>query len=341
MAGNLYKRGKTYWGRVQVAGHEYRGSLRTSDRAEAKERLRKWLEGVGRAKFYGSDRLTWEAAVVHYVNGDMASIAESTAKRYKVSFRQVGPLLRKYHLDEIGPRQIAELIAARRKAGATNATINRDLTAISRVLAAGLGKGAAEHNAARDYDRSQNRERRDPIELPTSDEIASAARKAPFPGWSEIIRFAAHTGMRQAEILTLEWRSVDLARKAITLFRTKGRRLRVVPLSGPLLDDAADLLANRPQERGEPLVFGKRGQTPLKNFPSRFAAWRAAAKIPFRFHDLRHWFAVTYLQRGGNIYDLQRILGHGSIKTTEIYLDYLTPAERKKAMESAHNSAHS
>lgn len=339
--GNIYKRGKTYWGRVQVAGIEYRGSLRTGDRAEARERLAKWLEGVGRAKFYGSDRMTWEAAVVHYVKGEMTGIAESTAKRYKVSFRQVGPLLRKYHLDEIGPRQISDLITARRKEGASNATINRDLTAISRVMAAGLGKGASDHNAARDYDRSLNRERRDPIELPTGDEIASAARKTPFPGWSDIILFAAHSGMRQAEILTLEWRSVDLERGSITLHRTKGRRLRVIPLTGPLLAEAADLLAGRAREAGQPLVFGKKGQTPLRNFPSRFAAWRAEAKVPFRFHDLRHWFAVTYLQRGGNIYDLQRILGHGSIKTTEIYLDYLTPAERKTAIESAHRSAQS
>lgn len=335
MAGNIYRRGKTFWGRVQIAGNEYRGSLRTSDRAEARKRLQEWLEGVGKTTVSGDNRLSWEAAVVHYVNGDMASVSESTAKRYKVSFRQVGPILRKYHLDQIGPREITALVAERRKAGATNATINRDLTAISRVLAAGLGKGANEHNAARDYDRSLNRERRDPIELPTADEIASAAKKAPFPGWSDIIRFASLTGMRQAEILALDWRNVDLERAAITLHRTKGRRLRVIPLTGPLLDEAADLLADRPREARQPLVFGKRGETPLRNFPSRFAAWRAEAKVPFRFHDLRHWFAVTYLQRGGNIYDLQRIMGHGSVKTTEIYLDYLTPAERKSAQWSA------
>jgi integrase len=28
----------------------------------------------------------------------------------------------------------------------------------------------------------------------------------------------------------------------------------------------------------------------------------------FRFHDLRHWFAVDYLRSGGNIYDLQQVL---------------------------------
>jgi integrase len=39
--------------------------------------------------------------------------------------------------------------------------------------------------------------------------------------------------------------------------------------------------------------------------------------------------AVDYLRDGGSIYDLQQILGHASIKTTEIYLAFLTPAEQR------------
>ncbi len=61
---------------------------------------------------------------------------------------------------------------------------------------------------------------------------------------------------------------------------------------------------------------------------------KRAAKLnpgfkPFRFHDLRHWFAVDYLRRGGNIYALQKILGHTSLTTTEIYLDHLSPEEQE------------
>ena len=51
----------------------------------------------------------------------------------------------------------------------------------------------------------------------------------------------------------------------------------------------------------------------------------------FRFHDLRHLFAVRYLQSGGSIYILQGIMGHGSVKTTEIYLAYLTPDQQQSA----------
>ncbi|MEE9141003.1 MAG: site-specific integrase [Alphaproteobacteria bacterium] len=51
----------------------------------------------------------------------------------------------------------------------------------------------------------------------------------------------------------------------------------------------------------------------------------------FFLRDLRHWFAVDYLRRGGSIYDLKGILGHSSIKTTEIYLHFLTAGQQEKA----------
>lgn len=332
MAGNLYRRGKTWWGRITVAGIEYRESLHTRNRAEARKRLEDWREEVGRAKFYGASRLTWKAAALHYVEEVMPTgVSESTGKRYKVSLRQVEPHLEPYFLDQIGPRQIGQLIAARRREGATNATINRDLTAVSRVMAAGLGKGASDHNPAKDYDRSMNREKREPIDLPTWGEVAEAIKKAPTPLWGQIMDYASKTGMRENEILTLAKRRYDRDRKAVTLNRTKGLRLRVVPLSGPLLGDAAPIMEVA-MERGQELVFGRPKDTALKNFPSRYAAWRRKHGVKFRFHDLRHLFAVTYLQRGGNIYDLQRILGHSSIKTTELYLNYLTPEERRAAM---------
>lgn len=269
------------------------------------------------------------------------AVGDGTAKRYLVSLRQVEKHLEQYWLDQIGARQINALVASRRKEGASNATINRDLTAVSRVMAAGLGKGANEHNPAKDYDRSMNRERRDPIDLPTWAEVAAAIEKAPTALWGQIMDFASKTGMRETEILLLARRRYDAERKTMSLNRTKGRRLRVVPLTGPLLEEAPPIMLAA-MERGHELIFGHKNDTELKNFASRYAAWRRANKVAFKFHDLRHLFAVTYLQRGGNLYDLQRILGHRSIKTTELYLEYLTPDERRAAIDgTAHNAAQS
>lgn len=37
-------------------------------------------------------------------------------------------------------------------------------------------------------------------------------------------------------------------------------------------------------------------------------------------HGFRHYYSVNYMRRGGETYRLSRILGHTSVKTTEIYL---------------------
>jgi integrase len=49
----------------------------------------------------------------------------------------------------------------------------------------------------------------------------------------------------------------------------------------------------------------------------------------FKFHDLRHYHAVLFLKDGRDIYDLQKRLGHSSIKVTEQYLTYLTAEEKR------------
>jgi integrase/recombinase XerD len=54
---------------------------------------------------------------------------------------------------------------------------------------------------------------------------------------------------------------------------------------------------------------------------------------PMRFHDLRHEYAIRYLEAGGSLYTLQVLLGHGSIKQTERYLAYLTPAQQEKVKQ--------
>jgi len=44
------------------------------------------------------------------------------------------------------------------------------------------------------------------------------------------------------------------------------------------------------------------------------SGWRKA-------HKFRHTFARTWLERGGELYSLSRLMGHSSVKVTEIYLE--------------------
>jgi len=112
-----------------------------------------------------------------------------------------------------------------------------------------------------------------------------------------------------------------------------------------------EIIDRQPQYLRAPNVFYRGNGEAFKNVGAQFyatmrrvaqkAAQTKAEITPFRFHDMRHLFAVRYLrEQRGTIYDLQQVLGHASIKTTEIYLAYLTPAERTAAIQGVtQNSA--
>lgn len=250
--------------------------------------------------------------------------------------RTVGPHLIGTDVQRIDSAILHGLVKARRVSGATNATIKRDLSAIASVLAVAKAEGWVEANAARKFDRDQVKERRDPIPLPEEEAIAAVLAECP-PAVAALARFARATGMRQDEIVQLRRAQIDRSRRAAQLSRTKHQRARSVPLSA---DAMAEVDAALPFV-GSPQLFWEGDGHAVRNAATRFcaatrrAAQKAAqAKHPFqrfRFHDLRHLFAVEELRRWPDIYRLRDILGHGSVKQTEGYLAFLTPEEAAAA----------
>ena len=125
---------------------------------------------------------------------------------------------------------------------------------------------------------------------------------------------------------------------AVTLTETKTNRPRVVPLN----ERARGTLRGTIPHPKSVYVFWHGFGLRYRNVASRFRVFiKRAAKLdpafkPFRFHDLRHWFAVDYLRQGGNIYILQMNLGHGSLTTTEIYLAHLTPEQQEHSKTGGH-----
>jgi integrase/recombinase XerD len=330
---NLVQRNGIWYARIQVRGRDVRRSLRTSSRTEAKKRLTEVLAQAEHFRFYGEGRHTWKEAVVEWAASG-PELSPGTLKRYLVSLGQLRGVLDELYVDEITPRTIAQI---GRRAGVSNATRRRDITAVSVVLRWCASQNWREDNPAATWDRSVIKERRDPIVLPEPYDINCVAGTAPG-NFANLIRFAQYTGMREEECASLERTQIDLRRAAITLTKTKTNRPRSVPLD----ERALGTLTGTPLRLGCPFVFWHPPGDRYLNVASRFAAivrrGQARAKaekrpIPraFRFHDLRHWFAVDYLRRGGSIYTLQQILGHSSIKTTEIYLAYLTPVEQEQA----------
>ena len=200
--------------------------------------------------------------------------------------------------------------------------IRRDLTALSTILRSCVGWGWLESNPARDFDRSHIKERRDPIRLPTDENVTQLLAICP-PPFAACIKVLAATGMRQEEAVSLEWSQVDLKRCEILLTRTKSSRARIIPLYDPLCSDAVSTLSYTAPHYRSPYVFWHADGQRYQNFSSLFSRRVRAVGLRFRAHDLRHKFAVDYLRATGDIYRLSKILGHASVKTTEIYLQFV------------------
>jgi integrase/recombinase XerD len=331
-----YWRGDTIWHRVSVGGVEHRQSLRTGDVEIAQREAERIRARLTAATFGGEHRRTFDEAFSAWAEHIADQVAASTARRYAVSFGQMVPVLRPLMVDEIDERVVAQILRMRKAAGAAQATIRRDLTALSSLLEYATDEGWRRGNPALEKMR-RLKERRDPISLPHDADIARVVARAPG-AFSALIRFALATGCRQEEVAGLHWRQVRGDQMTLV---GKGRKRRTMTLSA----EALAALAAVPQRLHCPIVFwhdDHDGQAQrYRNVASRFsgfvtdAARSAAAEGAefrrFRFHDLRHRFAVDRLREGWSLYEVQRALGHASVKTTEIYLAHLTADEERSA----------
>lgn len=331
---NLYRRGETIWARVKVGGTEHRRSLRTADVAEARTQLDLWRAELVKADAGQQTGESYKAAVVRWTKEVLpGAVKPSVMRRYLASMAMLDPVFADMRVTEITERVISRYISTR--AGqVTNATIRRDITALSKLLSACIAWGWIDRNPAKFYDRSIIKEQKRTITLPSDADVAWLMDRAPA-GMVAPLRLLAETGMRENEAVTLEATNINHTSRTITLVKTKSSRPRRLNWQTPG-GDATDVLTTfKDQTTGH--LFTTRDGTPYQNFATNFGqVMREAVRraedeeVPFtrwRAHDLRHRFAVRWLQAGGDIYRLSRHLGHSSVKTTEIYLDHLSEDE--------------
>ena len=146
------------------------------------------------------------------------------------------------------------------------------------------------------------------------------------------------TGMRRAEIANLQWGDIDFAQKTIRIqsnadFKTKAGKRRVIAVGETVMEMLAQM---RPVNADNSMyVFtlkGKKIKPALLTKKLKKAV--KASKVEnqrLHFHSLRHTFASWLAQKGTSIYEIQKLLGHTDIKTTQIYA-HLLPNELHKTV---------
>jgi integrase len=131
-----------------------------------------------------------------------------------------------------------------------------------------------------------------------------------------IIPMLLLTGARKREVLDARWEDFDYERRLWRIHTTKLGKPRFVPMS----DGVINLLASVPRYGCE---WAFPNPKTLKPYVSIYCAWNtsrtAAGLQDFRCHDARHSFASFLVNAGRSLYEVQRLLGHTQIKTTQRY----------------------
>jgi integrase len=155
------------------------------------------------------------------------------------------------------------------------------------------------------------------------------------PSWlKELITFSVETGCRRGEMLSLQWKDVDLFKKVVNIFGSKTGEKRTIPLTPKAFEVLRDRQRVREKVRliRDDLVFthpiGRKIN--IHTLRSAFEDALKKAKIEdFRWHDLRHSFASRLAQNGVDPYAIQRLMGHKTFTTTQRYAHHCVESIRR------------
>ncbi|MBI5651154.1 MAG: tyrosine-type recombinase/integrase [Chloroflexi bacterium] len=137
-----------------------------------------------------------------------------------------------------------------------------------------------------------------------------------------IIFLILDSGMRRGEVAQLEIDDLDLVRGMAHVKHGKGDKERWVIFAKKTTKELEKWINERRAQPGVTALFTSRHGKPM-NAPAIYKIIKRVAKtagVNVSTHALRHTFATNYLDRGGNIHDLQTLLGHEDITTTMIYV---------------------
>lgn len=318
-------RGGQLWIDVTVGKRRWRAPAGTENEAVAKRLESQVRRALLRGEEPALGPLTFGAAVDaawerHYRHSRAHYVVRYTLEELK---RRIGVGTPLSNVDE---DRAAELIAELRGEGDTNATINRKLSALRRVLKVSKAK------LERMPDITLLTEVGGRKRVVTPEEEAKVLDHFNREGDTEMADltvFLVDTGARLGEALRLLPEACDFVRAQVTFWKTKGGEPRSVPMT-----QRVRAVLDRRCNSALP-VFASNKDNIERRWARMRKALGLASDVEFVMHALRHTCASRLLDQGVDLYTIKTWLGHASITTTEGYAHLSTQrlAEARDALE--------
>jgi integrase len=341
--GSVYK---TTDGRVIGTWLDANGKTRymtskTMTKREMNAAVRKKLQERDEGLVHDSEGLTVEKYMDRWLKSIRGNVRPGTFKPYEAIVRlHVKPTLGTVKLDKLNTMQLEKLYRQKLDAGLSARRVRYIHVTVRKALKDAVRLQLLPRNVA---DAAiPPRAVKTEIEPLTQDQMRSLLDAAKGDKLEALYVLAITTGMRQGELIGLQWKDVDLDGGTLRVNRSvyervvsspktnAGRRtIRLSKLAESALKQHRVDAATR-SERLSEWVFPNANGTPIGHQNLHNRSWkpllrRAGLPHSVRFHDLRHSCISLLLSRGIPVKVVSEMAGHADISVTLSVYGHVLP----------------
>jgi len=151
-----------------------------------------------------------------------------------------------------------------------------------------------------------------------------------------ILSILYYTGIRKSELLNLNWTDINLSKSSVIIRRGKGGKDRLIPLHRKVTELLDKYLDERLPLKTDALIIGEQGRRLCNSgfvyLLKMYLTLSGLNRKGYSAHTFRHSFATHLVEAGVDLFKVQKLLGHASLDTTKIYINF-NSSQMAKAVE--------
>ena len=332
----MFERDGVWWTCIRHNGRKIQRSLKIPVGRKDHERVARAIESKIRVQLIEEDffdkptgcRKNLKDMMDKFMKEHAPRVSCSMQKSYSSCLTHLVPFFGDSNLMSISAKMISQYKVLRTNDGAAPATINRELSMLSKAFNVAINEWEwLKDNPVSRIPKYKENNKRDRWLTENEEEIFLQY----CPEWlREIVVFALNTGLRQDELLSLQWSRVSFVRKTVLIQKTKNGMPRTIPLNEISLN-VLDKKSGEKVMGVTGIVFCTSHGTKILPSNLRRTFYKVLEKVgieDFKFHDLRHTFATRLAQRDVDLYKISKLLGHKDIRMTQRYAHHCSDSLR-------------